>query len=239
MIKASKILLLTLLPVLSSALTFNSLAAASTKSKSSSRASIKKDFVTTSSDWQKEMSLAQELMAAQNLKAAESHYQRALTYVSARDSANFAHTLQGLGLTKYYLDDFRAAATLFERTQDVIDQAKLYDIWMVELNYEMLSRAYRHLNQPNRSEIYAIKALDFSAANMGKETRTYALCLRNIGILRHGQHRYLEAEEYFSQCLDILKKAPDTSKDVLDDLIGLREENLASLDKLKSLSVGK
>lgn len=239
MTKATTIFLLTLLPLLASALTNCSLAQASTSSKSSQGKSIKQDFATTSGEWQKEMSLAQELMAAQNLKAAESHYQKALTYVSVRDSANFAHTLQGLGLTKYYIDDFRAAATLFEKTQEVIDQAKISDIWMVELNYEMLSRSYRHLNQPNRSEIFALKALDFSAANMGKETRTYALCLRNIGILRHGQHRYLEAEEYFSQCLDILKKAPDTSKEVLDDLIGLREENLASLDKLKSLSVGK
>lgn len=206
---------------------------------SGSKAAVKQDFATTSGEWQKEMSLAEELMAAQNLKTAESHYQKALTYVGAQDSANFAHTLQGLGLTKYYLDDFRAAATLFEKTQDVIDQAKITDIWMIELNYEMLSRAYRHLDQPNRSEIYALKALAFSADKMGKQTRTYAMCLRNIGILRHGQHRYIEAEEYFSQCLDILKKAPDTSKDVLEDLIALREENLASLDKLKSLSVGK
>ncbi|MBK7749831.1 MAG: tetratricopeptide repeat protein [Candidatus Obscuribacter sp.] len=225
------------------ALTGASKADAATKSGanklSGSKAAAKQAFATTGGEWQREMSLAQELMAAQNLKTAESHYQKALTYVSAQDSANFAHTLQGLGLTKYYLDDFRAAATLFEKTQDVIDQAKITDIWMVELNYEMLSRAYRHLDQPNRSEIYALKALDFSAAKIGKQTRTYALCLRNIGILRHGQHRYIEAEEYFSQCLDILKKAPDTSKDVMEDLISLREENLASLDKLKSLSVGK
>jgi tetratricopeptide (TPR) repeat protein len=224
---------------LTGASTTNNPAHGRASSTSSSATISAKHFATTTGEWQKEMSLAQEFMAAQNLKTAESHYQRALTYVSAQDSANFAHTLQGLGLTKYYLDDFRAAATLFEKTQDVIDQAKITDIWMVELNYEMLSRSYRHLNQPNRSEIYALKALEFSAAKMGKNTRTYALCLRNIGILRHGQHRYIEAEEYFSQSLDILKKAPDTSKDVLEDLVGLREENLASLDKLKSHSINK
>ncbi len=69
----------------------------------------------------------------------------------------------------------------------------------------MMSRCYRHLKKFAEAQELGLQALEASEMNYGRNSESYALNLRNMGLLSLDTKKWNESKAYLNQSLAIMK----------------------------------
>lgn len=167
------------------------------------------------SAWAAEFEAAGKAADKDDFVEAQIHYEKALSSLGPKDLEAQALTEQGLAISKYYQDRYSEAAELFEKSNLFFETEAKRPSRELSLGWEMLSRTYRHLDRLADSEKYAVKVLPLVAELDGKNSRAYALALRNLGKLRLTNKQYAEAETVLTECVKTLQSLEKTDDETL------------------------
>lgn len=104
---------------------------------------------------------------------------------------------------------------------------KAYTVWSkiakpdpVESQHllSMMSRCYRHVNKFAEAYELGLQALEASEKNFGRNSESYALNLRNLGLLSLETKKWSESRAYLNQSLAIMKTLYGDSDNLVKQL---------------------